>query len=299
MKWKYWLTIASLLLLTISPETFSQTPKPQARSIRILRNRDVLQMIRSGIQSDIIIANVLTSSCNFDIFPPVLDDLRRRGVPENVLQVMSVVPNGPPNLPETGESDPMSLIKTVRLPRGTVVVVETLYPVSSADVKLNNMIAFSVARPVSVDGVLVIPRGTIARAKIVRVKKAKHWGRGGALTFDMERIVAIDGTRLPVQLTAAAEGGNRTGQLAAGAAVTSALIFPYTAPAAIVWGFKKGDDAIVRGSQQFAAIVEGDMEIAGLVPEEDRIIYHYGESLKAKKAGPATATKFPRLGVRK
>lgn len=297
MRWKYWLTIAVVLLLTTSTETFAQAGKTQTRSVRILTNRDVLTMVNRGMRSDLIIATILTSSCNFDIFPPVLDDLKRRGVPENILQVMSVVPTGPPNLPETGLPAP-SPIKTVKLPRGTAVLVETLYPVSSADFKINNTISFAVARPVFVDGALIIPRGTIARAKIVRLRKAGNFGRGGALTFQMEHIVAMDGTKIPVLLTAAAEGGNRTGMLAVGAAATSALIFPYTAPAALVWGFKKGDDAVVRGSKQFAAVIKNDMEIAGLVPEKDRVIYHYAESLKAKQNSTATPTAFPRLPVR-
>jgi hypothetical protein len=109
----------------------------------------------------------------------------------------------------------------------------------------------------------------------------------------MEQIVAMDGTRIPVQLTASAEGGNRTGALAVGAAATSALIFPYTAPAAIVWGFKKGDDAVIRGSKQFAAIVKTDAQIIGLVPDKDRVIYHY-----AKQNSTATPAAFPRLTIR-
>ena len=96
---------------------------------------------------------------------------------------MSVVPNGPPNLPETGEPNATSAVKTVKLPQGAAVIVETLYPISSADFKVNNTIAFAVARPVFVDDALIIPRGTIARAKVVRVKKARNFGRGGALTF--------------------------------------------------------------------------------------------------------------------
>jgi len=298
MKWKLWLTIALVLLFANPAATFAQTSKPQPRSARILTNRDVLLMVYKGMRSDLIIATILTSSCNFDAFPPVLDDLKRRGVPENVLQVMSVVPNGPPNLPETGEGKSTLLIKTVKLPQGTVVVVETLYPVSSADFKVNNTIAFAVARPVFVDDALIIPRGTIARAKIVRVRKAGLMGRAGALTFEMEQIVAMDGTKIPVILTAAAEGGNRTGVLALGAAATSALIFPYTAPAAIVWGFKKGDDAIVRGNKQFGAVIKNDIELAGLVPDKDRVIYHYAESLKAKENSTTTPTNFPRLPVR-
>ena len=296
MRWKHWLVIALVLFLTAA-ETSGQTTKNPTRSARILTNRDVLTMVHKGMRSELMIATILTSSCNFDVFPPVLDDLKRRGVPENVLQVMSVVPNGPPNLPEAGQPN-ASPIKTVKLPPGTAVLVETLYPVSSADFKIDNTIAFAVARPVIVDDALIIPRGTIARAKIVRVRKAGNFGRGGALTFQMEQIVAIDGTKIPVLLTAAAEGGNRTGMLAVGAAATSALIFPYTAPAALVWGFKKGDDAVVRGSKQFAAVIKNEIEVAGLVPEKDRVIYHYAESLKEMQNNKATPANFPRLPVR-
>src|SRR6185295_17696580 len=178
MSWKHWLVIALVLVLTTSVETFGQAPKNQTRPPRILTNRDVLSMVHKGMKSDLIVATILTSPCNFDAFPPVLDDLKRRGVPENVLQVMSVVPNGPPNLPGAGQPN-ASPIKTVKLPPGTAVIVETLYPVSSADFKINNTIAFTVARPVIVDDALIIPRGTIARAKIVRVKKAGSFGRGG------------------------------------------------------------------------------------------------------------------------
>ncbi|HKG46651.1 MAG TPA: hypothetical protein VKB02_07995 [Pyrinomonadaceae bacterium] len=298
MRWKHWLIIVVVMFLAMPTGTFGQGPKTQTRSVRLLTNRDVLSMVHKGMRSDLVIATILTSPCNFDIFPPVLDDLKRRGVPENVLQVMSVVPNGPPNLPETGGANLPSLVKTVKLPQGTAVLVETLYPISSADFKINNTIAFAVASPVFVDGALIIPRGTIARAKIVRVKKARIMGRGGALTFEMERIVAMDGTKIPVLLTAAAEGGSRTGVLAVGAAATSALIFPYTAPAALVWGFKKGDDAVVRGNKQFAAVIKNDIEVAGLVPDKDRVIYHYAESLKAKQNSTATPTNFPRLPVR-
>lgn len=298
MKWKHWLIVAAVLLLLPATEAFGQAPPNPPRSVKMLRNRDVLVMLRSGMKPDLVIANILTTSCNFDVFPPVLDDLRRRGVPDNVLQVMAVVPNGPPNMPDAERPTRESLIRTVRLPQGLAILVETLYPVSSADVKLNNSIAFTVPRPVYVDGVMVIPRGTIARGKIIRVKKAKNWGRGGALTIEMEQIVAMDGTKIPVQLTASADGGNRTGQMAAGAAATSALIFPYTAPVAIVWGFKKGDEAVIRGSKQFAAVIKTNVQVAGLLPDNDRVIYHYAESLKAKAAGSPTPTKFPRLGIR-
>ena len=299
MRWRVWLTIAAFLL-PISPlETSAQALKTPPRTERVLKNRDVLQMVRSGMKSHLIISNILTSTCNFDVFPPVLEDLKRRGVPENVLHFMSVVPYGPPDLPEAGtNTEPPLKLAKVKMPRGMPVTVETLYPVSSATFKLNSTVAFSVVRDVYIDGALAIPRGTTARAKIVRVKKAKSWGRAGALTFEMERIVAIDGTRIPVLLTAAAEGESRAGVVAVGVAATSALIFPYTAPAAIVWGFRKGDDAVVRGNKEFAAVIDGDTEVYGIIPQKDRVIYHFAETLKQKQESSTTPAAFPRLPVR-
>src|ERR1043166_662844 len=124
MRWKHWLTIAVFLLLTNSVETFAQTPNPQSHPTRVLRNRDILQMVNSGMKSHLIIANIMTSHCAFDVFPPVLEDLKRRGVPENVLHFMSVVPNGPPNLPESDKPRPESFLKTVKIPQNTVITDE-------------------------------------------------------------------------------------------------------------------------------------------------------------------------------
>jgi hypothetical protein len=76
------------------------------------------------------------------------------------------------------------------------------------------------------------------------------------------------------------------------------LIFPYTAPAAIVWGFKKGDDAVVRGSKQFAAVIKNDTEVSGLLPDGERVVYHYAEALKTKLNTTSAPAAFPRLEVR-
>ena len=298
MRSKHWLIVAAILLLVNSVTTFGQSSIPRTASPFVLQNGDVLRMVRSGMKSDYIINRILTSACNFDVFPPVLTDLRRRGVPDEVLRVMTVVPYGPPDLSDDPLSDAPPRTATVKMPRGMGILVETLYPVSSADVKEGSTISLAVVQPVYIDGVLTIERGTIAKARVVRVKKAQSWGRGGALTLEMENIQAIDGTRIPVELSMASEGENRGGELAAGVAVTSAIIFPYTAPAALVWGFKKGDDAVVKGSKKFSAILSSDVEIAGLVPEKDRLIYHYAESLKAKMNSTSTPTSFPRMSVR-
>jgi hypothetical protein len=303
MRKKFELIIGVTLLLAALPSAFGQAPlwttPPKVEPTRILHNSDVLAMVRSGNTIGQIIDRIRISHCSFDIFPPVLQDLRRRGVPEMVLFFMTLVPNGPSessfnDLPAISST----VHSTVKMPQGGAIVVETLYPISSANFHEGSTIAFSVVRPVYVDDVLVIARGTVARAKIVKLKKAGNWGRGGELTWEMESIRAVDGTQIPVKLSAYVEGKDRGGQLVAGLALTSAIIFPYTAPAALVWGFKKGDDAIVRGSKQFAAVIESDTEVSGMLPEKDRVKYHNAEAVKAKVSAASTPTSFPRLPVR-
>ena len=299
MRIKCWFIIVAVGLSNWSGAS-AQTPvtlKPTAA--KIMRNRDVLAMVRAGLRPAEIIARIKTSHCNFDIFPPVLEDLRRRGVPDLVLELMLQAPNGPP---ETSiQADLTEVVPTekvsIKIPSGTPVEIETIYPVSSAGVVEGGSISFAVINPIFVDGVLAIARGAVAKARIVRAKKAQSWGRAGALYWEMDYVVAVDGTQLPLRLSDGSEGGNRSAHLAAGAAVTSALIFPYTAPIALVWGFKKGDDAVLRGSRQFSALLYEEAPVLGIATPQDRVIYHYAEALKSKTAATPVAS-FPRLSVK-
>src|SRR4030095_124629 len=112
----------------------------------MMRNGDVIRMVQDGVKSGVIISNILTSNCNFDIFPPVLRDLRRRGVPDTVIVAMKMAPNGPPALGEgeTGKT-PAS---QVTIPAGTVIEVETARATSSRNSVVNDQITFLVTRRV-------------------------------------------------------------------------------------------------------------------------------------------------------
>lgn len=65
------------------------------RDVTSLSNKDVLQMVQSHLSEEVIINTIRTSSCTFDTFPPVLKDLKRRGVSDAILQAMLEAPYGP------------------------------------------------------------------------------------------------------------------------------------------------------------------------------------------------------------
>lgn len=275
--------LSIVALLIISCAAYSQTQTP------LLRNADVVGMVQDGVKPGIIIHRILTSSCNFDVFPPVLRDLKRRGVPDTVLVAMKSAPNGPPAI----RTDDIKQLPSppVRIPEGTVIEVESARAVSSARAPVGSSISFAVTKRVFVNNVLVIERGSLARARVVKSKPAKRLGRAGMLAWEMEYVVAVDGSRIPVRLAGEQKGTNRSAAIAGGAAATGALFFPYTSPIALIWGLKKGEEAVLRGSRVFAANVTSDTEVSGLQPRPGGVIYRDRDTVKASTA-PPTKTNF-------
>ena len=60
-----------------------------------LSNKDVLLMVQNRQSEEAIINTIKSSPCTFDTFPPVLKDMKRRGVSDAVLQAMIDAPYGP------------------------------------------------------------------------------------------------------------------------------------------------------------------------------------------------------------
>ena len=284
-----------LLLLLTAVEAYGQATTSSAEPARMMRNGDVIRMVEDGVKPGVIIANILTSHCNFDIFPPVLRDLRRRGVPDTVLAAMKMAPNGPPALKEVETKGPPA--SAVTIPAGTAIEVETARATSSRNAVANDLITFVVTRRVYVNKVLAIDRGAVARARVVKVRRAAAMGRPGMIAWEMQYVVGVDGSRIPVQLSGKQIGKDRWAAIVGGGVATGALVFPYSSPVALIWGLKKGDEAVLRGSRVFSATVTGDSKIAGLQPRPEGVVYRDRETVKASTA-PPTNTDFPRESFR-
>ena len=60
-----------------------------------LNNKDILQMVERKVSAETIVQTIKSSPCTFDTFPSVMKELKRRGVPEEVLEAMLDAPYGP------------------------------------------------------------------------------------------------------------------------------------------------------------------------------------------------------------
>jgi len=293
MRTRHRLGIAFLFLfLTNCSIALGQNSTSASTQIRALTNKDVIRMVEDGEKPMQIISKIFTSNCNFDIFPPVLADLKRRGVPDTVLLAMRTAPYGPPALADV-DSKISQLAAPAQIPAGTTIEVETARAVSSENASVGSPITFLTTRRIFVNDVLVIERGAVARARVVKVQRARGWGRAGMLAWELQYVVAVDGTRIPIQLAGKQSGKNRSAAIAGSAVATGALIFPYSSPVALIWGLKKGEEAILRGSRIFSASVGANTQIAGFQPRPGGNILHDMETVKAS-AAPPTSTNFER-----
>jgi hypothetical protein len=176
----------------------------------------------------------------------------------------------------------------LKVPAGTPIEVEVAYTVNSLDIKPGERISFRVLVPILIDGVAVIEKGALVTARVTQAKRGGHWGKGGRLAWSMEDVVAADNTRIPLAPETASrsdklwsletkrangentrgqgsvKGTSHTGEVAARTIVSGAL-FP---PLALMNGFKRGENAILREGRRFVVAVgkETTVRVVAAVP---------------------------------
>jgi hypothetical protein len=231
-----------------------------------LTNADIMTMVRAKLPAALIIQKINTSPCAFDTFPSVLAELKYRGVPDDVLMAMVEAPHGKrptPNVREgsrrddsarTDTDEPATVLTEITIPEGTPLEVESSFNVSSGEVEEGSAVSFAVVHPVKVNGVTVIAAGARATARVTKAKKGGSWGRAGTLAWEMRDVVAVDGTKVPLEFTKRTKGDSKGGTVATGVIVTGVLFWP----AAPFWGFKKGKDAKVPAGSRFEVAVHGN-----------------------------------------
>jgi hypothetical protein len=168
----------------------------------------------------------------------------------------------------------------LKIPAGTLIEVEVAYTVNSLDMKPGERISFRVLVPIIIDGAAVIEKDALVTARIIQAKRGGHWGKAGQLVWSMEDVVAADNTRVPLAPETAArdkiwslenkraggesamgqgkvKGTSHTGEVAAMSILTGAF-FP---PLALMNGFKRGENAILREGRRFVVSVGKDTTV--------------------------------------
>ena len=261
--------ISSLLVLCVSlaviasPATRAQDPPAQEQNatkaqpvVNALTNKDVVDMIKAGLTADVVVAKIKSSATNFDTSPVALTELKSANVPDEVILAMV---NGPAK-PSPGAA---SSEETVDVRDGTEIEIQLTNNASGEELKVGDVVDFTVLKPVVLNGRTIFEKDAAARARITTAKRAGHWGKAGKLEWAMQDVLAVDGNRIPARFTQRKIGDSKGGTVAVAAVATTVLL----GPVGLLWGLKKGKPAIIPAGNRYSVFVNGDVKIKGKLAE--------------------------------
>jgi hypothetical protein len=250
------LLVSILVTLTTAAPLIQGPAQNQTQTVAELTNKDVLDMVKSGLATEIVVAKIKASHSKIDTSASTLSELKSANVPDAI--IMAMVQDASENLSTPANSMPAAEIK---VPDGTEIEVQLKNNASGEDLKVGDIVDFTVVRPVVVNGVTVFDKEASARARITTAKRAGHWGHAGKLEWAMQDVQAVDGNRVPARFTKRTTGDSKGGTVAVAAVATTVLLGPF----GLLWGLKKGKPAIIPAGNRYSAFVNGDTTVKARV----------------------------------
>lgn len=129
--------------------------------------------------------------------------------------------------------------------------------VSSADAHTGDSVDFEVLEDVAVNGILVIPKGSVAIGTVTEAQPKRRMGRAGKLEIVLDYVRLGDTEKAAVRAVKDAKGGSHTAGMTAGIVATGILFFP----AAPFFLFMHGKDITVPKGAEMTAYVNGDVRL--------------------------------------
>jgi hypothetical protein len=243
-----------------------------------LTNQDLLELQKAGLSAEELVAKIRSSSGEFDVSDDALKQLRNVGVADEVIAAMIEAQSSRRELKTSEATDEKDgdgvgvsaeplRVADLRIPIGTPLDVESAYTLTSADLRPGELISFRVVVPVRINDAIVIDKGALVTGRVLESKRGRHWGRAGLLYWTMQDVLAVDGSRIPVQAQPA-KGANKNGvtgtsyagEVATKTAVIGALMIPVfpIAPLALMNGYKRGENAVLPEGKRFIVYTSGD-----------------------------------------
>jgi len=162
--------------------------------------------------------------------------------------------------------------------------------ISSADAHVGDTVDFEVLQDVSVNGTLVIPKGSLAYATVTEAQAKRRMARGGKLSVNIDYVKLADSEKAPLRAVKEVKGGGHTGAMTAGIVATGIVFFP----AAPFFLFMHGKDITIPKGTEIVAYVNGDMRLE-LVKFQHTATDQpapEGSSPAAMMSAPASAAKI-------
>ena len=241
-----------IAVMALNIIAMAQTAPPEPAP---LTNEDVIMLLANGFSPEVVIEKINTSRSDFDTSLDGMAALKKAKVPDSVILAMLHVNGRPPGA--LGPTAPAPV--DVKVLDGQQVEVELSRAATSEDLKVGDVVDFTVTQPVVVNGATIFEKGAPARATITTAKRAGHWGHAGKLEWAMKNVMAADGNRIPVRFTQRNTGDSKGGTVAVAAVATTVLL----GPLGLLWGLKKGKPVVIQPGNRYPVFVQGDTTIKG------------------------------------
>jgi hypothetical protein len=155
-----------------------------------------------------------------------------------------------------------------RLEDGTPVRLRLQRTVSSADAQVNERVDFDVLDEVKVNGIVVIPKGSLALATVTAAQPKRRMARGGKLDINIDSVRLANGDKAALRAVKNLSGGGHTGAMA-GAMVATSLV-PVLWPAAPFFLLMHGKDVTIPKGTEITAYVNGNVDLSSSTGEAAR-----------------------------
>lgn len=144
----------------------------------------------------------------------------------------------------------------IYIPKKTMLNVELIEPANSKTHKKNQQVEFQTTENLIINGVVVIPKGTIGMGYVYEVQKAGGFGRKGVLRIAGKEIKTLNNVSVPLRKGLEGKGKTDGGAVAVAAAVS------------LVGGlFMKGSNINYPAGTDFQVEVRDNVDL-GVTPEE-------------------------------
>lgn len=144
----------------------------------------------------------------------------------------------------------------IYIPKKTMLNVELIEPANSKTHKKNQQVEFKTTENLIINGVVVIPKGTVGMGYVYEVQKAGGFGRKGVLRIAGKEIKTLNNVSVPLRKGLEGKGKTDGGAVAVAAAVS------------LVGGlFMKGSNINYPAGTDFQVDVRDNVDL-GVTPEE-------------------------------
>jgi hypothetical protein len=179
-------------------------------------------------------------------------------------------------------------VKPHTLLDGTPIHLKLGRTISSADAKVGEEVDFETIEDVAVEGIIVVPKGSLAMATVTSAEHKKSMGRAGHLNINIDSVRLVDGEKAALRATEGGKAGGHVGAMTGAIVATSIVFFP----AAPLFLFIHGKDLTIPKGTEITAYVDGDMtlRIARFLPAD-------AQALTAASAASAPAVEATKLSI--